>query len=122
MGTPVGGGERSLSVGWGGDIPVFPPIAILLAFVVGLFLMVIMGRNRFLPSPFKHLFMRVSKAHVCNSCLPYHLVSHSLSLLYPYSNPFRSVSFPGAIILHFGRCISVFSKFMQHYDGVKGHW
>ena len=61
MGTPVGGGETSLSVGWGGDIPVFPPIALLLAFFVGLMLKYLLGRNRFLPSPFKHLFVRVSQ-------------------------------------------------------------
>ena len=60
MGSPVGGGDTSLSVGWGGDIPVFPPIAILLAFIAGIMLTGVLGRNRFLPAPFKHLFIRVS--------------------------------------------------------------
>ena len=61
MGSPVGGSETSLSVGWGGDIPVFPPIAILLAVIAGLLLTVVLGRNRFLPAPFKYLFIRVSE-------------------------------------------------------------
>ena len=60
---------NQLSVGLGGDIPVFPPISILLAVVLGLVLRLLFGRVHFLPKPFRALWLRVAYFGVTMSAM-----------------------------------------------------
>lgn len=53
-------GSPQLSVGLGGEIPVFPPLAALLVVVLGLILQGMFGRWRFLPWPLKMFPLRLA--------------------------------------------------------------
>ncbi|KAJ1493059.1 hypothetical protein T484DRAFT_1880013 [Baffinella frigidus] len=53
-------GNAVISVGWGGDIPLFPPFVGLGSLVVGLLLARILGRRPFVPAPLNLLIVRVA--------------------------------------------------------------
>ena len=53
-------GNPQISVGWGGDIPVFPPFVIVCSVFVGLLLARILGRRPFVPAPLNHLVIRIA--------------------------------------------------------------
>ena len=52
-------GNPQISVGWGGDIPVFPPFVMVCSVVVGLLLARILGRRPFVPVPLNLLVIRM---------------------------------------------------------------
>ena len=59
MFNPPKVGDDQLSVGFGGDVPVFPPLAILILIVVGLALRRVLGRVRIAPSLLKPVAVRM---------------------------------------------------------------